>query len=256
MADDTQTTNLDNPQNQAGPARTPDGTIADSLTNPLKTETPSGSTEPKADGSFLTAKDPAKADGTEPKADGDKKPDADGKDGEAKTAPEGAPEKYADFKLPEGVKLDENTLKEATAAFKDLNLTQDQSQKLVDFYVKNGLQAAQAPYKAWSDLQTQWKSEIGERFGSKAEAIRVDITKAINTLPPSLARNFNAALDLTGAGSHPDVVEALSVLLKPLVEAGSVREGKPSAEGQKAPGTPDRPSIADSMYPHLIPNRK
>ena len=72
-----------------------------------------------------------------------------------------------------------------------------------------------------------------------------------SALPPTLAKNVRAALDLTGAGSHPDVVEALNILLKPLSEGKPVVPGKPSPEGQKDPARSGPPSIADAMYGHL-----
>lgn len=203
--------------------------------------------------SFLTGKQEQKVDG-EPKPGDEPKPaDGEKKEGDA---PAGAPEKYGDFKLPDGYKFDEKQLGDATALFKEMNLTQDQAQKLVDHYAANSLQAAEAPYKAWADLQKQWIGDITDRFGSKAEGVKTDINKAIGTLPPSLARSFRGALDLTGAGSNPDIVEGLHIMLKGLVEGGSVRQGNPSPQANKEPGAPERPSAAEAMYPHLVGNRQ
>lgn len=44
----------------------------------------------------------------------------------------GAPEAYAEFKLPEGVKVDAERLEAALPLFKEMNLTQEQAQKLVE----------------------------------------------------------------------------------------------------------------------------
>jgi hypothetical protein len=221
MSDVTVTTDPPAPGNTPE-ARTPDGTLIDQSKPPAST-TPTPETKPEI------------------KPEGEVKPEV----------VAGAPEKYADFKLPEGFKLDDKVLPEVQTAFKDMNLTQDQGQKLIDLYAKNGLEAAQAPYKAWADTQKQWSDEISTRFGDKADGVRGDINSAINTvLPPSLAKNFRAALDLTGAGTNPDVVEALSVLLRPHYEGKPVPGGKPSAEGQRAPGA-GPPSLADAMYGHL-----
>ncbi len=46
------------------------------------------------------------------------------------------PDTYADFVMPEGVELDSALLTEAAPLFKELGLTQDQAQKLVDFQAK------------------------------------------------------------------------------------------------------------------------
>jgi hypothetical protein len=210
--------------------------------------TPTPKEEPKGD-SFLTTGDKPKE---EPKADAPKEePKADDKPKDDK--PIGAPDKYSDFKLPEGFKLDDKTLPEVQTLFKEMNLNQDQAQKLVDFYAKNGLEAAAAPYKAWADLQKEWQGEIANRFpGDKSTEVKSMIRGVFNNiLPPSLAKNLSAALDLTGAGSHPDVVEALSILLKPLSEGTPVRGNGPSKEGQTAPGQGGPISIAQAMYGHL-----
>ena len=219
----------DPPAANTAEARTPDGTIKDlsANTNPSPKEEPKP--EPKADD-----KTPA------PKAD-DKTP-----------APvTGAPEKYADFKSPDGFKFDDKFLPQVHTVFKDLNLTQDQAQKLVDTVGPKFAELANGPAKAWSDTQAQWNTEIATRFGERAEGIRSDINKAIDVaLPPSIAKNFRTALDLTGAGSNPDYIEAMHLLLAPHFEGKPVVAGKVSAEANKTPGS-GPPSLADAMYGHL-----
>ena len=242
MTDTTVT--IDPPQSNQPEAREPDGTLKDQTPLP---ETTIPTPEKKPEGQSFLTKTP-EASKEEPPAvpkPEDKKPDA-----------EGAPEKYANFKVPDGFKFDEKALTEATAAFKELNLTQEAAQKLVDTYAKNTQQAIEAPYKQWADLQKEWLGDIHDRFGSKAETVRTDISKAIDSaLPPSLARAFRSALDLTGAGTNPDVVEALSIMFKPFVEGPSIRPGGISPEANKVPNASVQPSIAEAMYPHLVPNR-
>ncbi len=242
MTDTTVTT--DPPQGNQPAAREMDGTLKDQ-NPPPETTTPTPEKKPEGQ-SFLTQtpEAPKEEPKEEPKPE-DKKPDA-----------EGAPEKYADFKVPDGFKFDEKALTEATAAFKELGLSQEAAQKLVDTYAKNTQQAIEAPYKQWADLQKEWLGDIHDRFGSKAETVRTDISKAIDSaLPPSLARAFRGALDLTGAGTNPDVVEALSIMFKPFVEGPSIRPGGQSPEANKPPGAPVAPSIAEALYPHLVNNR-
>lgn len=217
----------DPPLANSAEARLPDGTLKDQSLPNTNPDSKTTETEPK----------PA----IEPKVE-DKKP---------AEASAGAPEKYSDFTTPEGFKFDEPTLAAAQATFKELGITQEGAQKLIDLYAKHGVEASAAPYKAWADTQKAWGEEITARFGDKAETTRGDINSAINTvLPPSLAKNFRAALDLTGAGTNPDLVEGLSILLRPHFEGKPVLGGKPSAEGQKAPGA-GPVSIADAMYGHL-----
>jgi len=246
MTDTTVTT--DPPQGNQPQARETDGTLKDQNPTPTTT-TPTLEKKPEGQ-SFLTQTPPKEEPKPEPK-EGDPKPED-----KPKEPAEGAPEKYADFKVPEGFKFDEKALSEATAAFKELGLTQEAAQKLINTYAKNTQQAVEAPYKQWADLQKEWLGDIHDRFGSKAETVRTDISKAIDSaLPPSLARAFRGALDLTGAGTNPDVVEALSIMFKPFVEGPSIRPGGISPEANKAPNTPQAPSIAEALYPHLVNNR-
>src|SRR6266702_3805541 len=235
MTDVTVTT--DNPQSQPGATRTPDGTMLDQ--SPASTiPTPEQTTDGE---SFLTKAPEA------PKAPEQKEP-------EQPKAPDAAaaPEKYTDFKLPGGYQFDQASLDQATVLFKEAGLSQDAAQKMVDFYAANSLQAAEAPYKEWANLQKQWTGEIADRFpGEKSNQVKSMISNVIDTtLPPSLAKGLRTALDITGAGSHPDVVEALSILLKPLSEGTPVRGGAPSPGGQRAPDSAP-PSIADALYGHL-----
>lgn len=252
---------IQTPQGNEPEARNPDGSLKDqgSLTHQSGQEKPTnsdGSQQQTNDRSFLNrdpAKPEAKPDDKKPEVEGDKKPD----DKENPQKTEGAPEKYADFTLPEGYKFDDKTLTDVTAAFKDLNLTQEQGQKLVDLYAQNSITASEAPYKLWADTQSSWVDQILSDFGeTKAEEMRTDINKGIEAaFSPKLQRAFREAIDLTGAGSNPAMFEAFHTLFKPYTEGTPVRGNAPTKESQTAPKTDSRPSIAEAMYPHLVNNR-
>src|SRR5260221_655034 len=99
-------------------ARTTDGTLKDQ--SPAST-TLSQTPEKAEGGSFLTQDQKPPAEGDKPASK--EEPKAEG-EGEKKPEPAvGAPDKYADFKLPDGYKMDEATGKEVTALFKELNLS-------------------------------------------------------------------------------------------------------------------------------------
>jgi hypothetical protein len=236
MTDVTVTTEA--PPANSPEARTPDGTIVDRAPPASTTPTPETSTDGD---SFLTKKADAPPP-PKPPAAAESKPEA----------PAGAPDKYGDFKLPDGYQFDPAQLTQAQTLFKEAGLSQEQAQKYVDFYAENSLQAAKAPYDMWANLQKEWTTEISNRFpGEKSTAVKSMISSVIDTtLPPTLAKGLRQALDITGAGSHPDVVEALSILLKPLSEGTPVRGGKPSPAGQVAPDAAP-PSIAEAIYGHL-----
>lgn len=256
MADE-QTQNQ-TPQGNEAEARLPTGELKDQTpstppsgqTNGTNTEQ-SQQAKPNDGKSFLNQTPESKSNETPP-ADGDDKTPP---KGEEKSA-EGAPEKYADFTLPEGYEFDADSLKAAQGLFKELNLTQAQSQKLIDMYAKHGIESTEAPYKLWADTQTEWVDKIQSDFGSKAETMRTEINKGIDAaFPPKLASAFREALDFTGAGSNPAMFEAFHTLFKPFLEGTPVDPGRPSAEGQRKP-TDTRPTAAEAIYPHLIKNRQ
>lgn len=223
--------------------RTPDGTLKDQgVLTPPQTEQSSTQAKAPTDGQ-TTIEAPAKQPTEGKSAATD----------EGKPAP-GAPEKYEDFKAPEGFELDKAVLDDVVPLFKELNLNQEQAQKLIDRYAKLNAQAAEAPVKFYADMQKEWRDEAATRFGKAIEPggkMVTDFATAFaNALPPSLSKNFQAALDFTGAGNHPDILEALQVLTKPWLTGTPVAGKGPSPLGQKAPDAP-APSIAQAMYPHL-----
>jgi len=80
----------------------------------------------------------------------------------------GAPEAYADFKLPEGLAFDKTVLDSFVPLFKEFNMTQEQAQKFVDHQtslVQAGTVAQEAAYQEqvskWAQ-QAKADKEIGE----------------------------------------------------------------------------------------------
>jgi len=254
MTDVTITTEA--PAGNTPEARTSDGTLKDQSPGPTTTTTPTPESPTQTDPagtSFLTG---AKAG----EAEGEGKGKA--KEGEAAPKPDvpsGAPEKYTDFTLPEGFKFDAAALTEAQTVFKELNLPQAAAQKLVDTYAKQLSASATAPYDLWANTQREWNAEIRSRFGGEegAQKLAGDINAVITrTLPQTLQKSFRAALDFTGAGSNPDMLEAFSIMLRPHMEGRPVPTGNPSSAANTDPTRPSGPiDPAAAMYPHLVGNR-
>jgi len=146
-------------------------------------------------------------------AGGDKKPEGEGaadksKNAEGDKEKKGAPEKY-EFKAPDGVQLDEALVGEFTPIAKELNLDNAQAQKLVDLYTKTRAADTQKLYDAWAQTHEKWSGEAKadkEIGGANFEANVAIAKKAINE--PSLGggKALVEALNLTGAGNHPEVI--------------------------------------------------
>lgn len=166
--------------------------------------------------------------------------------------PAGAPEKYEDFKVPEGFELDAKVAEEAGALFKSMNLTQAQGQALVDFYTAKTQEAAAAPYKLWQDTQEAWVNEIKNdpQIGPKLDQVRATVAKAIDGLGDAkLATAFREAMDFTGAGNHPAFIKAFYALAQKVTEGTMVPGGKPSPHGQSERASPR--SAAHALFPNL-----
>lgn len=169
-----------------------------------------------------------------------------------KDAPAGAPEKYEDFKVPEGYTLNGDDAKAATELFKEMNLNQDQAQKLVDFYSEKFVSAAKAPFNAYQNMRKEWQdaAKADPDIGSKLPQVKATVAKAIDALGDTgLAKDFREAMDLTGAGDHPAFIKTIYKLASLVAEGSLVTGGNPSPHGQTAPGKPV--SAAKAMYPNL-----
>jgi hypothetical protein len=170
-----------------------------------------------------------------------------------KTAPEGgAPETYAAWTVPEGFAMDETVSKEISGIFKGLNLSQEQGQKLVDFYTAKTAESANQPYQVWQETQEQWIKEVkaDRELGPRLNEVKTTISRAIDGLnDPKLARDFREAMDYTGAGNNPAFIRAFWKLAQMVTEGGHVAGSGPSPQGQRRQG--ETPSAARAMYPNL-----
>ncbi len=145
---------------------------------------------------------------------------------------EGAPEKY-EFQAGEGVELDAEALKDFEPVARELNLTNEQAQKLVDAYPKilAGVQQRQAD--AWQAQTEEWAATVKadkEIGGDKLTANLGVAQRALDTFgTPELKEYLNG----TGLGNHPELVKAFVKVGKAMSEDGVVT-GKESGQRSAA----------------------
>lgn len=174
---------------------------------------------------------------------------------------EGAPEKYEDFRAPDGYTIDPKTIEAAAPIFKELGLTQVQAQSLVDFHTKQMIDAAKAPQTTYETMRNEWttKAKADPDMAKHAvdgktglDAVKVDMGRALTALnDPDLAAEFKQAMDLTGAGDHPAFIKTFWKLAQYVTEGKHVSGGNPSPHGQTPPGANGRPDAARALYPNL-----
>lgn len=180
-------------------------------------------------------------------ADAAAKATADAAAAKAKT---GAPEKYEAFKLPDGVKLEDAQIADLQATAKDLNLTQDQAQKLVDRELKLRSDvgaAAQTEFRAtiakWADDARADKDIGGDKLApTLASAKRGLEAVATNAKLPEL----KAMLDATGFGNHPAVIKMFQY-----VDSLTGQDSKHLAGTVRPAGGNDEAAVAARMYPTM-----
>jgi len=110
--------------------------------------------------------------------------------------PTGAPESYTDFAMPEGFSYDKESADDFLTVAKEMNLTQDQAQKLVDLYGSR-----------MSTQQDTHKQQV-EAWGveSKKQFKQAEIDLANKTLGQFADKEMIELLASTGLGNHPKMV--------------------------------------------------
>lgn len=214
--------------------RQPDGTIKDQSQIPPKSDT-SGSSETKVE--------------TQPevKPEGEVKPEAQ----------VGAPEAYAEFKAPEGYQLSKDIVEAALPVFKELNLTQDQAQRLVNLQAEMAKKSAAAPQQEYETTRQNWRKDVlaDPKLGNNGD-LRPEVKTNLASFKSAigdaaLVRKFEQAMDITGVGDNPDFIRVISAMGEKFKEGAAVKGNGPSAAGQTAPDAKPK-SIASAMYPNLV----
>ena len=194
-----------------------------------------------ADGDTTAAADDTTADGDTTLAADDK---ATGDDAGSDDAGDGAddktPETYAEFKMPEGVELDGATLEAALPLFKEMSLTQEQAQKLVDFQAAQMQTGQAAQVEAFEQLKKDWLEEAtnDKEFGGDKFEESVGLARdAIDKLgTPELKK----LLEDHGVGNHPEMIRLMSRI------GGLMKEDNPGGNGRLAG---DKLDHAEILYP-------
>ncbi len=179
-----------------------------------------------------------------------------------KTPADVVPAEYAAFRAPDNYTIDPAALAAATPVFKELGLTQDQAQRLVDIQVAREIELAKAPDAAVTAMRNDWRGKtnsdadllatVDKNSGKTGmDAVKINIARTLAVLPVDLQVEFKDAMNLTGAGDHPAFVKAFNKLAAFVTEGSHVTGGGPSALGQAKPGTNTKPDAAAALYPGL-----
>jgi hypothetical protein len=152
--------------------------------------------------------------------------------GEAPKTAAGAPEKYADFTMPEGVTVDATALANFTPALKSLDLTQEQAQQLVNVYATENQRQVTEFAKSLENPQTAVQQAglmLNGHRDAWASQIKADkdigganFDANVQTAQRALARfgtpELKELLNTTGLGNHPELVRMFVAVGKQIRE--------------------------------------
>lgn len=153
---------------------------------------------------------------------------------EAKT-----PEADYEFKMPEGIDLDEDSANEFKAIAKELKLPKDAAQKVVDLAAKREQARADAFVKQVKDWGEAVKADKELGTPENLAACR----KTIETFGTPELRTM---LETSGMGNHPEVVRFVTAISKVLSEDKFIA-GRDGGNAQPR-------SLEERLYGKTTPN--
>ncbi len=174
-------------------------------------------------------------------------------EGDAATTekPAGAPEKY-EFKAPEGGALDATVMAEFSTVAKELGLSQDAAQKVIDKLAPTIVkQNAEAITQAMETASTEWVkatqtdkdiggAKLGENLAVAKKALDAFGTPELRALLGRYDPKDNPKG--TGLGNHPEIIKAFFKAGKAISEDKFVPGGKAPSKGET--------NAAKSLYPN------
>lgn len=155
----------------------------------------------------------------------------------------GAPEKY-EFKFEEGKALPESTVTGFSAVAKELNLTQEAAQTILDrmapIIAQNQTDQLAAARTSWAEAAMA----DGEFGGAKFKENIAMATKAMEHFASS---ELKTLLNETGLGNHPEVVRVFVKIGKAISEDSLVTQTK----GTRSTAPMDDAARAKALYPSM-----
>lgn len=79
------------------------------------------------------------------------------------------PEQYEEFRMPEGFVLEGETKEKVTGLFRELNLSQESAQKLVDYATERDLAGREAMLNELAAKRKEWRSSLRARPNFEAD---------------------------------------------------------------------------------------
>lgn len=167
----------------------------------------------------------------------------------------GAPGSYTAFTMPEGIPTDDpqvqSAIDEASAAFKEMGLNQEQAQKLVDLHMKQWVGAAASSDEVFFKRDQQRIDDWGQQTKTHPEFgganFKASLASALLAIDKLGGADLRKALsDETGIINHPAIFGAF-VKIGKLFGEDRMTQGTVGTQG----GTDDPARKAAMVYPNM-----
>lgn len=151
-----------------------------------------------------------------------------------------APEKY-EFKVPEGMTVDQALADKVSPLFKEVGLTQEQAQKLVDVYAEHiktlGVEGKAAEEKSFQKFLEESRQETVKELGADYKKELAFAAKVRNRLlSPETIELFNSS----GLANNVNLIKDLISIGK-LISEDKIVDGKTATAGGK--------TLGQALYP-------
>lgn len=174
---------------------------------------------------------------TDRAAEGDQKAETAPQDPKAedKPADEGSkenakvPEAY-EFKFPDGVEIDPDTVGNLGELAKELGLTQEQAQKIADLGIKQSERWVEAQVKAMEAAEKEWIDALhgDKEFGG--DKLNANVATAGKALDRFGTPELVAFLKESRLGNHPEVIRLMYRVGKAIADDSVVPGGRSTNE--------------------------
>jgi hypothetical protein len=206
------------------------------------------------------AGDDVTAAGGSPKKDGDGdgtgddggKAGDDGSEPKGKDGPDGAPESYEAFTLPDGYQVDEAQLEKVQAVFKEAGLTQAAAQKLIDLNIEQANAAAAAEKQEFANVRRAWVDSMRadpEIGGKDWDGNVRKVQELVGRVAGDGADEMRQFLNETGYGDHPALFRFMLKIANGMSEDSFPGIGRTGPEsGEKASLKKQYPKMPESAF--------
>lgn len=148
---------------------------------------------------------------------------------------QGAPEAYADFTAPEGMTFNPEAMAEFTGLAKEMNLSQENAQKMADLGGKLVQKVQADQMKQIEQAQAQWASDAraDKEFGG--DKLGENMALANQALKAFASPELTTLLKESGLGNHPEIIRVFwkvgQAISSDSLVPGGKKPGEQGAQG-------------------------